>query len=47
MSGNIRLELENRIFREIVWADPKALPQDDFLEADLTLVKGLAEGKIR
>jgi 8-oxo-dGTP diphosphatase len=40
-------ELENRIFREIVWADPKTLPDYDFLEADLTLVKGLAEGKIR
>jgi 8-oxo-dGTP diphosphatase len=40
-------ELENRIFREIVWADPKTLPEYDFLEADLTLVKGLAEGKIR
>jgi 8-oxo-dGTP diphosphatase len=40
-------ELENRIFREIVWADPKVLPGYDFLEADLTLVKGLAEGTIR
>lgn len=40
-------ELENRIFREIVWADPKTLPDYDFLEADLTLVKGLAEGKIK
>ena len=40
-------ELENRIFREIVWADPKTLPSYDFLEADLTLVKDLASGKIR
>ena len=40
-------ELENRIFREIVWADPKTLPSYDFLEADLTLVKDLAAGKIR
>jgi 8-oxo-dGTP diphosphatase len=39
-------ELENKIFREIVWADPKELPGYDFLEADLTLVKDLAEGKI-
>jgi len=39
-------ELENRIFREIVWADPKALPGYDFLEADLTLVRDLAAGKI-
>jgi 8-oxo-dGTP diphosphatase len=40
-------ELENRIFRDIVWADPKDLPSYDFLEADLTLVKDLASGKIR
>lgn len=40
-------ELENRIFREIVWADPKRLPEYDFLEADLKLVKDLADGKIR
>lgn len=40
-------ELENRIFREIVWADPKDLPGYDFLEADLTLVKDLAQGKIQ
>ncbi len=40
-------ELENRIFREIVWADPKTLPTYDFLEADLTLVRDLAAGKIR
>ncbi len=39
-------ELENRIFREIVWADPKTLPAYDFLEADLTLVRDLASGKI-
>ena len=39
-------ELENKIFREIVWADPKELPGYDFLEADLTLVKDLEEGKI-
>jgi 8-oxo-dGTP diphosphatase len=40
-------ELENRIFREIVWADPKELPAYDFLEADLKLVKDLAEGRIK
>src|SRR6185437_6091459 len=39
-------ELENRIFREIVWADPKTLPAYDFLEADLTLVRDLASGQI-
>lgn len=40
-------ELENRIFREIVWADPSQLPKYDFLEADLTLVSDLVAGKIK
>ena len=40
-------ELENRIFREFVWTDPKDLPTYDFLEADLTLVRDLAQGKLR
>jgi len=40
-------ELENRIFRDVVWAAPQDLPGYDFLEADLTLVRDLAEGKIR
>lgn len=39
-------EMENRIFREIRWAEPRELPKFDFLEADLTLVKDLAEGKL-
>ena len=39
-------ELENRIFRDIVWADPAKLRSYDFLEADLELVKNLATGKI-
>jgi 8-oxo-dGTP diphosphatase len=38
--------LENRIFKEIQWAAPKDLPRFDFLEADLTLVKDLASGKL-
>ena len=40
-----RGEVENRIFREIVWAIPADLPGYDFLEADLTLVRDLAGGK--
>jgi 8-oxo-dGTP diphosphatase len=40
------LELENRIFKDIRWADPKDLPGYDFLEADLTLVNDLAAGKL-
>lgn len=39
-------EIENRIFKDIQWADPKDLPKYDFLEADLTLVRDLAAGKL-
>lgn len=39
-------ELENRIFRALVWADPTDLPRYDFLEADAELVKNLAAGKL-
>ena len=39
-------ELENRIFKDIQWAHHKDLPKFDFLEADLTLVKDLASGKL-
>ena len=39
-------EIENRIFKDIQWAEPKALPSFDFLEADETLVKDLAAGKL-
>ena len=39
-------EIENRIFRDMQWAEPKELPKYDFLEADLTLVKELAAGKL-
>lgn len=38
-------ELENRIFRDVVWADPAELPSYDFLEADFDLVRGLARGQ--
>jgi len=41
-----RGNLENRIFREIQWAVAKDLPAFDFLEADLTLVRDLAAGKL-
>ncbi len=39
-------ELENRIFRDLQWAEPKALPSYDFLEADASLVKDLAAGRL-
>jgi 8-oxo-dGTP diphosphatase len=39
-------EIENRIFRDVQWSEPKNLPTFDFLEADLTLVRDLADGKL-
>jgi 8-oxo-dGTP diphosphatase len=39
-------ELENRIFRDMRWADRGDLAGFDFLEADSTLVRDLAAGKI-
>jgi 8-oxo-dGTP diphosphatase len=39
-------EIENRIFKDIQWAQPSDLPKYDFLEADLTLVRDLAAGKL-
>jgi 8-oxo-dGTP diphosphatase len=39
-------ELENRIFKDVRWAEPGDLPKFDFLEADLTLVNDLAAGKL-
>ena len=39
-------EIENRIFKDIQWAEIKDLPKFDFLEADLTLVNDLAAGKL-
>jgi len=39
-------EIENCIFRDMQWAAPKDLPKYDFLEADLTLVRDLAAGKL-
>jgi 8-oxo-dGTP diphosphatase len=40
-------ELQNRIFREVRWAARAELPAFDFLEADVALVKGLAEGRVK
>lgn len=39
-------ELENRIFKDVRWADRETLPDYDFLEADKTLVKEIAVGKV-
>jgi 8-oxo-dGTP diphosphatase len=39
-------EIQNRIFRDVQWARKEALPSLDFLEADVALVKRLAQGKL-
>jgi len=44
--ADYRGEIENRIFKDIRWAERKELPSFDFLEADLELVKNLSEGKV-
>ena len=39
-------EIENLVFRDVRWVERTELPQYDFLEADLTLVRDLAAGKL-
>ena len=39
-------ELENRIFREVLWVERQRLTDYDFLEADVPLVRELAAGKL-
>ena len=39
-------ELTNRIFQEVRWVTRESLPQFDFLEADVKLVREIAAGKI-
>jgi 8-oxo-dGTP diphosphatase len=39
-------EIENKIFRDVQWAPRSVLPQYDFLEADLPLVRDIADGRI-
>jgi|SRR5690349_19885947 len=39
-------EIENRIFKQIIWAALPELPGYDFLEADIGLVKQLASGEL-
>jgi 8-oxo-dGTP diphosphatase len=41
-----RGEIENRIFKDMRWAERSDLAAFDFLEADLGLVQNLVEGKI-
>jgi len=39
-------ELDNRIFQDMRWTPLSGLPAFDFLAADLTLIRDLAEGKL-
>ncbi|MFB3917695.1 MAG: (deoxy)nucleoside triphosphate pyrophosphohydrolase [Terriglobales bacterium] len=39
-------EVDNRIFRDVRWVRRSDLPQYDFLDADLKLIKEIAEGKV-
>ena len=38
--------LENRIFNDMRWSTLSALPEFDFLAADLNLIRDLADGKL-
>ena len=39
-------EIENRIFNAIAWSPLAKLPEYDFLAADFTLIRDLADGKL-
>ena len=39
-------EIQNRIFKDVRWVRRKDLPGYDFLEADLALVRDIADGKL-
>lgn len=39
-------EVENRIFHDVRWALQEDLPEYDFLEADVALVRDIATGKL-
>jgi 8-oxo-dGTP diphosphatase len=39
-------EMENKIFRDLQWSDPRDLASYDFLEADASLVKDLVAGRL-
>lgn len=40
-------EIQNRVFEQIGWREPKTLPELDFLPADRDLVEMLARGALR
>jgi 8-oxo-dGTP diphosphatase len=39
-------EIENRIFKQVLWARLEELPEYDFLAADRGLIRDLAAGKL-
>jgi 8-oxo-dGTP diphosphatase len=39
-------QMENRIFRDIRWVNRRELPMLDFLDADRTLVRQIADGEL-
>ncbi len=39
-------DLENRIFHDMRWSPLSALPEYDFLAADLGLIRDLSEGRL-
>ncbi|HVG28006.1 MAG TPA: (deoxy)nucleoside triphosphate pyrophosphohydrolase [Acidobacteriaceae bacterium] len=39
-------EISNRIFQDMRWSTLESLPDFDFLAADLTLIRELADGKL-
>ncbi len=41
-----RGEIQNKIFKDVRWANISELPSYDFLDADLGLVRDLAAGKV-
>jgi 8-oxo-dGTP diphosphatase len=43
---DFRGELSNRIFQQMQWTPLNTLPEFDFLAADLTLIRDLADGKL-
>ncbi len=43
---DFRGELDNRIFQQMQWTPITTLPDFDFLAADLTLIRDLADGKL-
>jgi len=42
-----RGEVDNRIFKDVRWVHRSALPDFDFLEADVPLVREIASGALR